>query len=323
MHDLSRGARRPVGVTVRESDTLLTTRAREFLAAGPARSRELMAHICQVPRMPPRIAERMAAALFKGNLEVVRDADGRWRLNSEPAQEDSIAESTLLGISRGENPPLNALRYAVVDVETTGTRAYGGDRITELAVIHVDRKAGGGGGRRSAVATTALDTLLNPERAIPPGVTRLTNITSDMVRHRPSFGDVSAQILAALEDRVFVGHNARFDWRFLRMEIERATGRSLTGPRLCTVKMARKLLPQLRRRSLDQLAWHYGVEIVGRHRAGGDARATASVFIRLLGEARSNGCEGWSDLSVLLGAPAPARPRRPSAMPRPVEDAYE
>jgi DNA polymerase III subunit epsilon len=308
-----------VGVTVRESDTLLTTRAREFLAAGPAGSRELMAHICQMPRMPPRIAERMAAALFRGNLEVVRDGDGRWRLSAEPVQDESIAESTLLGISRGENPPLSALRYAVVDVETTGTRAYGGDRITELAVIHVDRAAG----QRAAAQTTALDTLLNPERAIPPGVTRLTSITSDMVRHRPCFGDVSAQVLAALEDRVFVGHNARFDWRFLRMEIERATGRSLTGPRLCTVKLARKLLPQLRRRSLDQLAWHYGVEIVGRHRAGGDARATATVFIRLLGEARSGGCDGWSDLSALLGAPAPARPRRPSAMPRPVEDAYE
>jgi DNA polymerase-3 subunit epsilon len=308
-----------VGVTVRESDTLLTTRAREFLAAGPAGSRELMAHICQVPRMPPRIAERMARELFKGNLEVVRDGDGRWRLRAEPVQDERIAESTLLGISRGENPPLTALRYAVVDVETTGTRAYGGDRITELAVIHVDRAPG----RRHAVASTALDTLLNPERSIPPGMTRITNITSDMVRHRPCFGDVSAQVLAALEDRVFVGHNARFDWRFLRMEIERATGRSLAGPRLCTVKMAKKLLPQLRRRSLDQLAWHYGVEIVGRHRAGGDARATASVFIRLLGEARSNGCDGWTDLSTLLGAPAPARPRRPSAMPRPVQDAYE
>jgi DNA polymerase-3 subunit epsilon len=105
------------------------------------------------------------------------------------------------------------------------------------------------------------------------------------------------------------------------MEIDRATGRRLDGRRLCTVKLARKLLPQLRRRSLDYVSMHYGVEITNRHRAGGDALATAQVFVRMLRDARRRGCATWHDLQTLLIAPTPKRrrSRRPPAMPRPVD----
>jgi DNA polymerase-3 subunit epsilon len=75
-----------------------------------------------------------------------------------------------------------------------------------------------------------------------------------------------------LGGHVFVAHNARFDWAFVSAEVERATGRTLDGPRLCTVKLARKLLPQLRRRSLDYVAMHYGVEIQSRHRVAATPR---------------------------------------------------
>jgi DNA polymerase-3 subunit epsilon len=105
------------------------------------------------------------------------------------------------------------------------------------------------------------------------------------------------------------------------MEIERATGRTLAGRRLCTVRLAKKIVPGLRRRSLDYVAMHYGVEITRRHRAGGDALATAQVFLRLMDEARREGCATWHDLQRLLIAPVPARrrTRRPPAMPRPVD----
>ena len=203
------------------------------------------------------------------------------------------------------------MSYAVVDVEATGGRLVGGDRITEIAVVQV----------KDGVATTLVDTLVNPQRTIPPWISSLTNISAEMVRHAPVFSEICDQVLGALDGRVFVAHNVNFDWRFLNMEIERATGRTLAGRRLCTVRLVKKLLPQLRRRSLDYVAMYYDVEIARRHRAGGDAEATARVFLRLLDDARREGCESWNDLQRLLIRPMPKRRhrRRPPALPRPVD----
>lgn len=201
---------------------------------------------------------------------------------------------------------LSAIKYAVVDVETTGGGVYRGDRVMEVAVVHVEC------GRVS----TALELLVDPQRPVSPFVSRLTGITWDMLHEAPTFGDVAPLVHDALADRVFVAQNARFDWRFLTAEMKRATGRSLSGRRLCTVKLARKLLRHLPRRSLDALAWHYEVPIVNRHRAGGDARATAQVLVRLLADARRRDVDTWDDLQALLQRPAPRAVR--SALPQPV-----
>jgi DNA polymerase-3 subunit epsilon len=168
------------------------------------------------------------------------------------------------------------------------------------------------------------ETLVNPERAIPPFITRLTNISHEMVRDKAPFRDVCEDVLRALDGHVFVAHNAAFDWRFVSAEVARTTGRELTGRRLCTVRLARRILPQLRSRALDWVARHYAVEIPDgmRHRAAGDALATAHCLLRLLEDARSHGCERWSDLERFLASgsatPTKRRGRRPSAMPGPV-----
>lgn len=285
------------GVSITARDSLLTSRAFDYLSAGPADARSLISHVCQLPTMPAAVAEHMAAALFAGHRRFVREPDGRW------------------GIARAVPFPtadaLAGLTYAVVDVEATGGRSYNGDRITEVAVVEV----------KNGRATTVFDTLINPQRVIPPWVSRLTNISADMVKDAPVFTEICDQLLGVLDGRVFVAHNATFDWRFLSMEIERATGRTLSGRRLCTVRMARKLLPGLRRRSLDYVAMHYGVEITRRHRAGGDAVATAQVFLRMMEDARREGCHSWHDLQRLLIAPPAKRrtSRRPPAMPRPID----
>jgi len=286
-----------IGVTVRPRDTSLTVRALDYLAGGPADARTLIAHVCQAPTMPAAVAEHMAAALFAGHGRFVREPDGRWHLARDAAMP---AVERLAGLS-----------FAVVDVEATGSRMAGGDRITEVAVVEV----------KSGVATTLVDTLVNPQRIIPPFISSLTNINAHMVRHAPVFSEICDQLLGALDGRLFVAHNANFDWRFLNMEIERATGRTLAGRRLCTVRLVRKVLPQLRRRSLDYVAMHYGIEIIRRHRAGDDAVATARVLIRLLDDARHDGCETWHDLQHLLIRPIPKRHRRrrSPALPRPVD----
>lgn len=202
---------------------------------------------------------------------------------------------------------LRELSYAVVDVETTGTGLHRGDRIMEIAVIHVD------GGH----ARTAAEFLVNPQRDVSRWVTRLTGIRWDMLHEAPTFGDIADRIQEAVAGRVFVAHNVRFDWGFVSTELRRATGRGLRGQRLCTVKLARKLLAFLPRRNLDAVAWHYEVPIVGRrHRAGPDARATAEVLIRLLADARRQDVDSWDQLQAMLRQPktTPAR----SYLPQPV-----
>jgi DNA polymerase-3 subunit epsilon len=202
---------------------------------------------------------------------------------------------------------LRSLGYAVVDVETTGTRLYGGDRIMEIAIIHVD----------DGHARTAAEFLVDPQRAVSPYVSRLTGISWSQLHEAPTFGDIAERIQEAVADRVFVGHNVRFDWGFVSTELRRATGRGLRGRRLCTVKLARKILTFLPRRNLDSVAWHYEVPIIGRrHRAGPDARATAEVLIRLLSDARRRDIDQWDQLQSLLRQPktTPAR----SYLPQPV-----
>lgn len=201
---------------------------------------------------------------------------------------------------------LRSIPWAVVDTETTGGRPATGDRIMEVAVVHVD----------DWTCTTAIDVLVNPQHPVSPWVSRLTGIRWDMLHEAPTFGDVADQVLRALEDRVFVAQNVRFDRRFLNAELTRATGRGLRGPQLCTVKLARKLLAHLRRRNLDALAWHYEVPIIQRHRAGGDARATAEVLVRMLRDARRRDVDSWADLQQLLRQPRPAAFR--SYLPQPV-----
>jgi DNA polymerase III subunit epsilon len=286
-------------LTLAPPDTLLADRAADFLAAGPADAQTLISYVCQIPGAPRTVAEHMATALFAGHTRFARCTDGRWELATAPRPVSRVAPATLDGAS-----------FIVVDVETTGSRALGGDRVTEVAAVQV----------RGGSVTTLFESLVNPERPIPPSVTRLTNITSAMVRRAPRFSEVCDQLLGVLEGQVFVGHNAGFDWRFLSMEIQRVTGRALQGRKLCTVRLARALLPNLKRRSLDHLSVYYGVENTARHRAGGDAVATAKVLVRMLREARSQGCAAVEDLFRLAarGNPRKRRGRRPPAMPRPV-----
>jgi DNA polymerase-3 subunit epsilon len=155
------------------------------------------------------------------------------------------------------------------------------------------------------------ETLINPQRPIPPAVTRLTRITWDMVRSAPTIRDVAPRIADVLRGHLFVAHNAAFDWRFVSSELSRYAGQQLSGEKLCTVKLARAVVPNIRRRSLDSLSYFFGIENHARHRAGGDAVATAKVLLRLLAAARERGCETLEDLRMITRrAPSRGRGRR-------------
>lgn len=296
------------GVYSEPEDTLLTTRAFEYLSTGPADVVDLIGHICSLPGAPRIVAEHMAHAMFAGRPQFARMADGRWMIAEKPADPYEVTAKASRPVAGGGDA-LHRLSYVVVDTETTGGSSWLNDRITEIAAVVV----------RNGEIVDVYETLINPQRSIPPFVSRLTNITWDMVKDAPTFDRVASDILRVISGNVFVAHNANFDWRFLSHEISRSTGHQLRGRRLCTVKLARKVLPQLSRRSLDHVARYYGVEIQNRHRAGGDALATAKCLVRMIDDLADRGCATWGDLQSFLRTPAGRRKkRRPSGMPTPV-----
>jgi DNA polymerase-3 subunit epsilon len=185
--------------------------------------------------------------------------------------------------------PLADVRFAVVDVETTGMRARHDDRITEIAIVHVD-------GPRIALA---FDSLVNPGRPIPYRIQQLTGISDAQVSRAPRFEEIADQVVAALAGRVFVAHNARFDWGFVSAEVERAQDFGLRMPKLCTVRLTRRLVPELPRRSLDSVMFFFGLETDRRHRAGGDAIVTAQALLRLMARAKDRGVMTWEDLALV------------------------
>jgi DNA polymerase-3 subunit epsilon len=297
------------GVYAELEDTLLTTRALDYLSAGPADVVALIGHVCSLPGAPRIVAEHMAHAMFAGRPQFVRHGDGRWMLADVLPKPYAATTRRSRAHSPGADDQLNGLSYVVVDTETTGGASWLGDRITEIAAVVV----------RGGEIIEVFETLVNPRRSIPPFVTRLTNITWDMVKDAPTFDRVAPDVMRVLEGNVFVAHNAAFDWRFITNELSRSTGRQLNGRRLCTVKIARKVLPQLQRRSLDHVARYYGVEIQNRHRAAGDAIATAKCLIRMMSDLQDRGCATWSELQTLLRTPPGRRKkRRPSGLPTPV-----
>ena len=160
--------------------------------------------------------------------------------------------------------------YAIIDLETTGGQPTQ-DRITEIAVyIHDGEKI-----------VDEYATLLNPGRAIPPFITQLTGITNEMVSTAPKFHEVARKVVEITEGCVFVAHNVRFDYSFLKKEFA-DLGYNYSRKTLCTVRLSRSLIPGQPSYSLGKLCQSIGIPLEGRHRAAGDAHATALLFGRLL-----------------------------------------
>jgi DNA polymerase-3 subunit epsilon len=214
-------------------------------------------------------------------------------------QRDPAGAWGLVPAARG-SPLLEDCVFAVVDVETTGCRAAGSDRVIELAVVAVH------GQRRERV----FERLINPRRPIPRGVTAITRIVDADVRRAPGFADVVDEVVAALSGRIFAAHNARFDWAFLGAELQRCRGMVPGGPRLCTVRLARRLVTGAESCGLDWLSQYFGLENPARHRAGGDAWTTALLLLRLIELARGEGARTLQDLERLQARRPKHRRRR-------------
>jgi DNA polymerase-3 subunit epsilon len=150
---------------------------------------------------------------------------------------------------------------AIVDVETTGSDPAT-DRVTEIAVLQAE----------GAQLTAQWSTLVNPGTPIPGTIQALTGITQDMVDAAPRFAQIADELYERLAGRIFVAHNARFDYGFLRREFERA-GLKYMARTLCSVRLSRRLYPGAQAHDLDSLIERHGLECAARHRALPDAAA--------------------------------------------------
>jgi len=199
------------------------------------------------------------------------------------------------------------MEFAVVDIETTGSTPQSAG-ITEIAiVIH-----------NGVEVTGKYVTLINPRHKIPPFIVNMTGISDEMVAGAPLFEEVAPQIYNLLNGRVFVAHNVSFDYSFVHYLLGRS-GFQWSAPKLCTIKLSRRVFPGLEKYGLGSLTRDLGIRIEGRHRAWGDAAATAQVLTMAIEK------EGMQPIHNLL-AKKEARKKKlipPGEMPNDRSDAED
>ena len=171
------------------------------------------------------------------------------------------------------------LEFMVLDVEATHERRVPA-RIIEIGAYRV----------RGGKILDGFETLINPEIGVSKFLANLTGISSEMVLTAPRFADIAHEWLAFIGDGVLVAHNANFDLPLLNREIGRVfPGYRIRNTHLCTIDLARRLIPRVETHGLDSLVAYFGLEVPRRHRAADDARATAQVLLRLLDDLSQNG----------------------------------
>ena len=241
---------------VQETFDLLTERG------GRATFTELVDVIFRLSHADQDLAQSLVADLIKSDL--------RFRIESPFLT--IVADSI-------ETKPLIEIEFVVLDVEAIATRTIPA-RVIELGAYRI----------RGGEISAEYQTLINPESRLPRFVAELTGISDDMLTAAPKFADIVEAWLDFAGDAVLVAHNSDFDLPLLNREIARVyPGCRMRNAELCTVNLARRLLRNLESHKLDALADHFGIEIPERHRAAGDALATARILIHLLDQLEIEG----------------------------------
>lgn len=236
------------------------------------------------PVSPELVASELLALNLNGDarphVERILASDPRF-----------LWEDGALNVADPLSLALEEAPYVVFDVETTGSSAKEGG-ITEIGAVKVAR----------GLIVDQFSTLINPERPIEPFVMRLTGITNSMVADAPLDAEVMPHFEEFAEGSVLVGHNVHFDCAFVEAARSRCGLKPLSNPVLDTLKLARALVPGLKRYRLSSLVTHFGVRQLPNHRALADASATAEVLLKLLKLLRSAGVRSVGEAATLRGA---------------------
>jgi DNA polymerase-3 subunit epsilon len=223
---------------------------------------DIVGAVFRMPHVEPDLAAAMVSDLIENDPRFVVDSEGLRIADDETA-----------------STPLSKIEFVVLDVEAVHGRGIPA-RIIELGAYRV----------RDGAILDEFHTLINPEANLPRFLANLTGISAEMLETAPKFADILDAWLQFIGDAVLVAHNANFDLPLLNREIARVfPGRRMRNAELCTVDLARRLVPQVESYKLDSLAAYFKIEIPRRHRAADDALATARVFLRLLEALSENG----------------------------------
>ena len=221
-----------------------------------ASPRELLDLIFTQPGADQEFGPRFLRTLLERDPRFAFDESaGRWIATAHAA----------LACDLDETP------FVVVDLETTGGAPGRGHGIIEIGAFRIERGA----------ITAQFAELVHPGRRLPGFITGLTGITDAMLAERPRIDAVLPRFVDFAAGAVLIAHNAAFDISFLDSARLAVSGEVFEEPHCCTLRLARRLLPSLRRRSLDALGGHFGIPLVDRHRALGDARITVEIFFHL------------------------------------------
>ena len=194
--------------------------------------------------------------------------------------------------------------FVVLDVETTGLQPSR-QRIIEIAIARFS----------DGLATGQWESLCHPGRRVPAYIVKLTGIDDDLLHDAPRFEEIAETAVELLTGAIVVGHNVEFDLRFLNEELKRIKVPPVVNDRVDTLALASRLLPGLRKPTLQAVAQQLGIagRPGSRHRAGTDAALTGMVAVALFQRARGAGYQSLDDLKS-IGRPATRRPRE--RMPR-------
>ncbi|MEW5944955.1 MAG: exonuclease domain-containing protein [bacterium] len=243
---------------------------------GGAHFSAIARKVLRMKNVPPELAGRLVSELLEGDGRFVQDGGGMWSIRS-------CADAHWLG----------DVVFTVVDVETTGG-GRSGDRVIEIGAFRVC------GGR----ILDSFMTLVNPGVPVPESISLLTGIDGGMVRDAPAGGEVFPAFIEFLGDTVFAAHNATFDARVVNRELRRLGAPKMKNPVVCTMSLARRVVPGLGSYNLDALASHFGVGLSGeRHRGHGDAWAAAKILISLLEELPGRDVATLESLLAFLKSP--------------------
>lgn len=258
------------------SDSLLISETIQLLElhGGRAPAVKVVDYIMKIERPAPDLARLLISDLI--------DIDPRIQL---------IEDTVELIRHNSERRKLAETDFVVFDLETTGAKTPP-CRITEIGAYRI----------KNGQIAEEFHTLVNPETPIPPFISQLTGISDRMVAHAPKFADIACDFLDFIGDSVLVAHNAHFDVRFLNHEIGRMfADYRVANPHLCTVQLARKLLPHIANHRLHTVAEYYSIYIQNRHRASDDAFATAKIFVNFLDEMQVRGVHDLATAKKLHG----------------------
>jgi DNA polymerase III epsilon subunit family exonuclease len=273
----------------------LARRAEAFVTAqgGQASEDLLVSHV---------FGSTGSAALWRPLLREVLGRHERLKLRGDGAW---LLADQLVHDGRG---PLD--EFVVLDVETTGLQPSR-QRIIEIAIAHFSGGA----------MTNRWESLCSPGRRVPAYITKLTGIDDGLLEDAPTFEAIADSAVDLLTDAVVVGHNVQFDLGFLNAELERVGRPAVVNDRIDTLALGTRLLPGLRKPTLNALAERLGVPGPPRtrHRAGPDAALTGMVAVALLGQARDAGFHSLDDLKS-IARPVTRRPRERMARASSVVD---